>query len=369
MRNTILTLYLLFASVCVFGQTPPPITISPLEINAVADKASATKLTWPITVALPPGTTNQSVFVQVNSFANLLPPGVTVTPSAALIYPNYPATVELAINPAALTLDVGKYPFLPVTFTYTGNGVQNWSQTITLNLEVTDSRLSQLPPAIQRQVPHIAAGGGWKTTIRFVNPGIDTAIMRVQFVRPTGTPLSLVANNVYGSDAIVTIPPKGVSLLVLTDPYVPHPNVTTGHAEVLPQVNGTGVGFSIAYEFPNSRGEAMEAATPGVAPDKDTLNLVYDLRNNNATGVALSNAMGFPQVATLTFFNDAGVQLYQTTTTLVAKGQVAFTIDKTAFPVLEGKHGIMVVKGQFKALSGLSLKFAPSGGFVPLTSF
>lgn len=347
---------------------PPPITISPLEVTAVVDKANFAPLTWPITVSLPPGS-NQNVWVQASPFPAFMPVGVSISPAGALVMGNLPATFELKINPSQLTLDVGKYPFITIIFTYTGNGSNNWSQSVNLSLEVTDSRLSQLPSSTQRQVPHIAAGGGWRTTLRFVNPGNDTAVMRVGFTRTTGTPLFLTANGVYGSDTLVTIAPKGVSLLTLTDPTVPGTNVTTGHAEVIPQINGSGVGFSIAYEFPNSRGEFMEAATPGANPNLDTLNLVYDLRGNSATGIALSNAMNFSQFLELTFYDDLGKIAFTTRTSLVAKGQSSFTVDRTSFPALEGKHGILVVKGQFKALSGLSLRFSPSGGFVPLTSF
>lgn len=325
-------------------------------------------MTWPVVVALPPGTTNMTVWVQSNPY-QILPAGITVTPVSAVVTPYQSATFQVTIDPTKIVLDIGKYPFVPVTFNYVTNGVTTWSQSITLNLDVIDSRLSQLPPSSQKMIPHIAAGGGWKTVVRFVNPGDDLAVMRVNFLRTSGNPLPLVANNAYGTDAVVNIAPHGVTVLTLTDPYAPGQTVTTGHAEVFPHINGSKVGFSIAYEFPNSRGESMEAATPGTNPHADTLNLLYDLRNGAATGMALSNAMNYPQSLSLTFYDEFGKVVHTSSVVLVARGQVAFTLDKTSFPQLVDKQGIVVVKGQFKALSGLTLKFTQSGGFIPLTSF
>jgi len=344
----------------------PVVSITPHEINAVVDKATTDVLTWPVTVSLPPFPSADMLYVSANAYP-ILPPGITVSPATQLVTYNQSATFQVRVNPAELKYDIGRY-LVPLTFTYSTTSGLNLSQSIAVNLDMIDSRLSQLPALSLRTIPHIAVGGGWKTTLRFVNPGDQIAIYRVSFLSTGGQPLPVFANGVYGAETAVTIFPKGVSLVSVTGPLVGNA-IVTGHAEVMPQINGTGVGFNVAYEFPTLRGETLEAATPGADPHTDTLNLLYDLRFGNATGVALSNAMNYPQTVDLVFYDDLGRALQVSRIVLPAKGQTSFTVDKNANPLLAERFGVLVVKGQFKALSGLSLKFSTSGGFIPLTSF
>lgn len=78
-------------------------------------------------------------------------------------------------------------------------------------------------------IPHIAAGGGWVTTVRILNPTAQAQEVRLDIFQPSGVPLRTRSEERSGYSHERAIPPQAVADIVLDS----EKDVLTGYASLV----------------------------------------------------------------------------------------------------------------------------------------
>jgi hypothetical protein len=214
---------------------------------------------------------------------------------------------------------------------------------------------------------HIAAGGGWTTTITLVNASPAPVPVTVAFHGDDGSALSLPA----------AITQQGVTQTTASTPSVNaviNPNATllisTGD-----QIASTYVGWADVQSSGSVGGYAIFRSTPGVGSPSEgtaplqaqlpsTLTLPYDNTSGFVMGVALANLSTAPANITATIWDDSGNQLGIQTLTIGGSGHTAFVLPNQ-LTLTAGKRGIVRFQSAATAgIAGLGLRFSPFGTFT-----
>jgi hypothetical protein len=108
----------------------------------------------------------------------------------------------------------------------------------------------------------------------------------------------------------------------------------------------------------------LEAVVPiGSIADKNFV-LIYDNAVGFSTGVALANPdPDDPTTVTLRFRDEGGSTYATETITLGPWQHIAFSMPDR-YPVTKNRRGTVFVSGSGDMLSGLGLRFNPSGAFT-----
>jgi virginiamycin B lyase len=219
---------------------------------------------------------------------------------------------------------------------------------------------------------HIAAGGGWDTTITIVNPSSAPVSTRLAFYGDDGTALSLpltVTNGGVSETVTGTILDQviGPYATLLVDTGAQFASTVTGWADVT-STAALG-GYAIFRQTPRT-GAPSEGTVPLQNQFPTTILLPYDNTNGLVMGVALANLSTASANVAATIWDESGNQLGTQTIMIAANGHTSFTLPNQ-LSVTAGKRGIV----QFHSLSGsgiagLGLRFSPMGTFtsVPLVS-
>lgn len=335
---------MLLSLVSLYGQASPFPTLTPVSTTVTYDKAVDTLVTLPelnLTAGANPFFYSVSVPVEYAAV-------IIYAPMVGYLPPGTTGQVRLALN--AQSLNVGSYA-IPVNFVQNS---PNLSVSFGITLNVTDSRTYVLPGATDRQIPHIAAGGNWKTRVRLVNPGAVPSISEVRFYNAAGQTENFAVNGFLTNYLPgVAIPARGFVDLVLDNPA----GLKTGTATVKPLI-GDVPGINVIYQ---SALPAFESAVEVKQPNRSTMTIVFNNVGRNSTGIAVSNALNFLQELTFEFFDEQGQSLIPAGTT-VAKvrvpqnGQYIATMN-TVWPFTAGKTGSVRITGTQPALSGFGLQF------------
>jgi hypothetical protein len=184
-----------------------------------------------------------------------------------------------------------------------------------------------------KTIPHIANGGGWKTTFLIVNTSAQAANFTLKFWHDDGTALTLA----LGADGTVatitgTLPPGELRLIQTTDtgPLV------TGWAELSGLTGAIGGTAIFALQSPGQ--SDSEAAVPFSTTASPHLFMPYDYSPGYSTAIAFANTGASQATITATFTDDSGHVLGSGHMLVTAHGHAAAVLG-SVLPAIAGTRG------------------------------
>ena len=188
-------------------------------------------------------------------------------------------------------------------------------------------------------MPHLAAEGGWATTITLVNTGSDFAQTLFSLLDDNGNPLALPLTlpQQPATQSPVTAPLFGwtlasnASLIVQTGGAADAP-VQVGSAQLA--ATGGIAGFSVFHFIPT----VQEAAVPLETRNASSYLLAFDNTNGVVMGVALANITAQAVNVSLVIRDDTGVQIGSGSISLPGNGHTSFEL-ASQFPFTANQRG------------------------------
>ena len=228
---------------------------------------------------------------------------------------------------------------------------------------------SAWPRAIQQSraaFSHIAAGGGWTTTMTLINPSPAPVPVTISFHGDDGGALSLpasvtqqgVTQTAATPSVNAVVSPNATVLISMGDQIA---STFVGWADV--QSSGSLGGYAIFRSTPNA-GSPSEGTAPLETQFSSTLTLPYDNTAGFVMGVALANLSTASADITATIWDDSGNPLGTQILTIDGSGHRAFVLPNQ-FAVTAGKRGIVRFQGAAAGgITGVGLRFSPFGTFT-----
>lgn len=281
---------------------------------------------------------------------------ITYTGGQGLVYPN--GTTSLYVSVDVSRLGSGSYT-LPVIIQDLST---NFSQSVSIGLNIIDGRTYVYPAENVRVVPHLASGKGWRTQLQFTNPNESNSTVRVDFLDQFGQPLTVrLRDGRVNSTVYVDAFSHGTNKIVIEDLGATYTLV--GSIRVTPVI-GYPLGVTAIYE---STDVPHAAALAAQQVNTDALTFFYDNTNGSHTGVAFLNSLNYPEPLTIKYYDEYGNLLTTTTEVLPANGQVSRTIDQVV-PETRNRTGVIraTLPVGFKSLNGILLRFDSNFFFVPV---
>lgn len=186
---------------------------------------------------------------------------------------------------------------------------------------------------------HIAAGGGWQSTITVVNTGAAPAQIALNFYDDNGVPLALPLGfpqtGATATESSVTQQLAAGATLIVTTESPSTGAAITGSARLV--TSGTVSGFAIFRYVPSGQ----EAVVPLETQTPAAFVLAFDNTGTLATGLALANTKSAAANIPVVVRDDAGNLLASASITLPASGHMQFMLADatTGFPATAGKRG------------------------------
>ncbi|MGC4053268.1 MAG: hypothetical protein QM757_28525 [Paludibaculum sp.] len=216
--------------------------------------------------------------------------------------------------------------------------------------------------------PHLAAGGGWKTSFTLLNLASAPSLARLNFWDDQGAPrvLQLAFPPDQGlapqtaSALDVTIPAQGV-VVVETDTALDSA-VRVGSAELQAP---SGVFGSATFSYQQGTGQSMEAVIPLETRQATSLVQPFDNTPGYVSAVAVANSSALAPASVQVIARDRlGNQLFADTILLPAHGHSSFSlVDRYAG--LGGQRGTLEFVGSNGgAIAVLGLRFNENGVFT-----
>lgn len=376
-----LSLLLAFASAA-FSQTLPTyaFNLSPTTINATLNKyasPSIVQISTPVAITLASGVVgnhvvnisvpptpdvNGNINTAMFSFTSIVGGGPqTYTGSQSLVEPGLTTSVYLNVNVALLPATTANQPLgIPMFLTDASTGL---TESVFFYIANIDGRTYVAPVSNQRALPHIASGVGWQTIVEFTNQNSTNTQLRVDFSDQNGNPLALrLADGRVETTIYEDINAHGNASITIADPTAPGTIIATA---LITPVIGYPVGITEIFNttnVPHSAGVAAQIV------NSDTLTFFYDTTNGNAIGLALLNSLNYAQPLTLTYYDQYGNQLAQTTENLCAGCQIARTLDANTVPAIQGKTGTITASfpAGFTDMTGIAFRFDSNFFFIPI---
>jgi hypothetical protein len=217
-------------------------------------------------------------------------------------------------------------------------------------------------------IAHVAAGGGWKTTLWLVNSNLTlTAQVRLNLFDEQGNPFSASLNfpqdpSAAGPELASTIDrtlAPGELLIIEAVPAGAQSTVE-GWVQVL---SNAAIGASAALRF--TAGSLDNQALVTLETRNAAAYLVpFDNTGGFVAGIAVANTALQAGAVGVTIRDDTGKKLLATTRTLVGLGHTAFVLP-TDYPVAAGQRGTVEFDIPFGGqISVLGIQYNNnSGGF------
>jgi hypothetical protein len=221
-----------------------------------------------------------------------------------------------------------------------------------------------------RIFPFFAGGGGWESTILLSNIADATSNYRLLFFSPTGQPAQVTYR---GRDARITsaqviegsLNDDGSDRIDLIDTGL----LQTGWARIENDGDNRIAGVLVFRQKVNGRPD-FEAAVPLSRDDENRFWFPFDNTQGFATTLAMTNSSTSDSTdLKLRFWDADGREILTRDLRMSAGTTVAFSLAEQ-YPELRGQTGTARVEGSGSKLSGLALRFNPSGAFtmVPVAS-
>ena len=212
---------------------------------------------------------------------------------------------------------------------------------------------------------HLAAGGGWKTTIELVNHGAGAAQAHLQFWGDDGTPLVLPLEIPSSSTISAvsefspTLQPGARLVIASGDPNTTLP--LTGWAKLSSFGTVTGH-IRFRYEPTN-----QEVVVPIGMRGAAAYSIAFDNQNELATGLAVANTSSRPVDAPVVIRDHLGQILETGIVSLPAMGHAAFMIGDRFASSRKIAGVISFGTPNGRQISVLALRAAPSGAFSTIS--
>jgi sugar lactone lactonase YvrE len=361
------------------GALPPGVTLSSAGLLAGTPSAVGT---YAFTVQATDGA----------SFANL-PFTITVSvPSITTFSPLLQGTVGLAYS-QTLSASGGALPYtwtltsgtLPAGLTLSAAGVITGTPTTpgtaNITVKLTDAAgstttqsftltvLAAPPLARSGVLAHIAAGGGWSTSIYLANTSSNQVAVALDLHADDGSALTLPltitqqgASQPATSPSISAVISPNSTLVIDIGQQIAA--LVTGWVDLA--TSGPLSGFAI-FRTTNDAGTS-EGTSPLQTQFQSRIDLPYDNRNGFVTAVALANLAPAGATITATMWDSTGKLLGTQSISLPASGHTAFVITDQ-LPQTAGIQGIVQFQSTAGSLAGVGLRASPQGTFtsIPLT--
>jgi hypothetical protein len=210
-----------------------------------------------------------------------------------------------------------------------------------------------------KNIPQIASGGGWKTTIFITSMDIVPTPYTVKFYGDNGSPMNV---NIIGRGNISqfsgTLPAKGVTVVETGD--VGPSSVTTGWALIA--TDGY-LGVQAIFRQRNEGRPDFEAVVPADEGIADAVVLPFDNVGFTAS-MAIANPSSF-QSATVTaaVFDDSGSRIVLDQFTMAPLTHQAFTLPSRWSQTANRRGSIEFTTTAF-GVSILGLRFSGAGAFT-----
>ncbi|MEP7362868.1 MAG: hypothetical protein ABI972_06400 [Acidobacteriota bacterium] len=212
--------------------------------------------------------------------------------------------------------------------------------------------------------PHIAVGGGWRTTIVIVNIGTPATNFELRFYGQDGKPLPVTFSNPPLGEIITTTSVQGRLTPGASFHYeiVDSGPLRTGWATLAYDSAQTRIGGYATFRQTVTGRPDFEALVPLSALDDYKFFMPFDNRPGVATAMAIANPDPTRSITVTLQFLDIDGKLIRTESLLLPPlGQTSFSIAERFTP-LAGQVGTIYAQGSLDRLSALGLRFNTGAG-------
>jgi hypothetical protein len=210
--------------------------------------------------------------------------------------------------------------------------------------------------------PQVVAGGGWSTTVILTNLSSVSEGYTLLFWTDDGATwrAPIVGQGRVDRLAGTLRPRQCVTYETDTSP-----SLEQGWAIILPAtITSARIGGLAVFRQRVAGRPDFEAVVPISSAFDKRFVLLFDNAAGFSTGVALTNAdPSNPISVTAAFQDEAAGLITEQTITLPAMGHTAFSLPDR-FPITASKRGSVAFQSSGRTLSGLGLRFNPSGAFT-----
>jgi hypothetical protein len=219
-------------------------------------------------------------------------------------------------------------------------------------------------------LPHFADGGGWVTSVILVNPTASPIVGTIQFLSPSGSPLTLTAGGKRNSTFNYAVEGNSSFRLVTAGNGS---TTNSGSVRVVPSSNTAApVGLAV-YSYLQTGITVTEAGVPSIS---GTAFRAYVETSSTPgaviqSGLAIANVSTVPATITLQLFNPDGTTAAASTSlTVPGSGQIAKFLSDL-FPNLPQPFlGVVRISGGSSSLAvvGLRTRYNERGDFLITTT-
>jgi hypothetical protein len=241
--------------------------------------------------------------------------------------------------------------------------VNERSEFLMSTLPVTDLSQATNRPVV---FPHLVDGAGWASRVILTNPTDQPLTGQLQFIDPTGAPLSLLVNGQAGSTVDYSIPADGSQIFLTGDASSV---VQTGWIRVV--ASGTSYpSGNLVFSYTDGPIVISEAAV--VAATSSTAFRLFTQEDTGIrTGFAVTNPSTAPASITYTLTDLNGVTVAQTSSILGPNTQRSLFVDQLFNVNLQTPfRGVLRISSAGSAINviGLQIRINERGEFLMSTS-
>jgi hypothetical protein len=330
-----------------FGQATAIPSVAPGTLPVSVDKAVTTKFTLenPVKLAVSgSGYFPFNVWVP-ESYQNVL----SITPTSGFLSAGQEKEFSLTFN--VQDVPVGVYNF-PVIFVGTLGNNMSVSLSVTLNVMNSFLNIPDTPVETDRFVSHVAAGGGWKTTLRVSNKYPSQMKTFVVFKNNNGQTKTFRVNGQTVFELPLVLAPNTVMDLVVDSDGA----LETGVASVKAASENV-AGVNVIY----SSAEPQFSTSVNLTPSSNDFSLYFNNTGRNSTGMAVgNNSMEFI-LCMVKIYSKTGELVSVESLVVPPLGSKVFVLDNI-FPVVRGMEGMLRIETGEKSISVFGIQFDLDSG-------
>ena len=215
---------------------------------------------------------------------------------------------------------------------------------------------------------HLAAGGGWDTTLTLINSSAAAVTVRINFLAEDGSalsvPLNVTQQNVSqpaaGSTLDMVLAANATAVIAIASQS---PSTAVGWADVLSSAPLSG--FAMFRQTARA-GQVSEGSAPLQAQFPAAMMLPYDNAGGAVMGIAIVNLSPAAAALTATIWDDNGNRMGTQVIPLAGSGHASFALPDQ-LPLTVGRRGILQLQSPAsEGIAALGLRFSPSSSFTSI---
>lgn len=221
-------------------------------------------------------------------------------------------------------------------------------------------------PILLGSVPHVAVGGGWKTTFYLTQyVSVTPADVEVRLYSDDGSPMSVAwtapdgatrrsvwSGSVYGPGVVA----------IVAAAAEPTETLRTGSAHIW--TTGIVEGYAVYRYMPTGQ----ESVVPLQRASQAQYSVPYDNTDGTSTGVAITNISGSVANVQISVAGDPGVYYNSIPVDIPKNGHLSFVVSER-FPQTAGQRGTITFSSSTWSLGSINvtgIRAAASGAFTSL---